>query len=158
MKTIISFIVFFTFLQGFSFAQKIAPDKVPASVKQAFMKEYPKANESGWKMDNNNYQVMFTLNGVKRAAKFDKNGVWIDKEEKINLMDLPKEVTASIAKNFAGYRLYEAEKAEANGKGILYNVGLEKEKEFLEVHLSPAGDVLDKMIKAKKSEWGKDND
>ena len=146
------------FMSTIGLAQKITPDKVPANVKQALMKEYPKAGEAAWRMDDNNYQAMFTMNGNKYAAKFDKNGIWIDKEERIVITDVPKDIRASIAKNFAGFTVYEAEKVEANGKGILYNVGLEKEKEFLEVHLSPAGDVLDKVTKTKKTEWGKDND
>jgi hypothetical protein len=101
---------------------------------------------------------MFNVGGTKHAAKFDKNGQWIDKEERINLANLPKEISASIAKNFAGFKAYEAEKVETPGKGILYNVGLEKEKEFLEVHFSLKGDILDKVSKTSKSEWGKDND
>jgi hypothetical protein len=157
MKKLISLIVILS-LPLISFAQKVTPDKVPATVKQNFMKEFPKAVEAGWRMDNENFQVLFTSNGVKHSAKFNKNGQWIDKEERIELANLPKEVTASISKNFAGYKAYEAEKVETPSKGILYNVGLEKGKEFLEVHFSLKGDILDKVAKSKKSEWGKDND
>jgi hypothetical protein len=158
MKTLISLLVIFSFLSSITFAQKVTPDKVPGNVKQAFLKEFPKAINPVWKMDNDNFQAIFTLNKVKHAAKFDKNGQWIDKEERINLANLSKEVTVSIAKNFAGYKIYEAEKAEINGKGMLYNVGLEKGEEFMEVHLSLKGDVMDKVAKTTKSEWGKDND
>jgi len=158
MKTLISFCLMVFFLSSSIFAQRLTPDKVPADVKQAFTKEYPKAMEAAWRMDNTSYQVMFTLSGAKHAAKFDNKGQWIDKEERIILSALPKEVTASILKNFAGFKAYEAEKVETPGKGMLYNVGLEKEKEFMEVHFSLKGDVLDKMSKKVKSEWGKDND
>lgn len=158
MKSLISLVMAIFMLSTFTFGQKLMPDKVPANVKQAFMKENPKAMESAWRMANDNYQVMFTLNGVKHAAKFDKNGQWVDKEERINLANLPKEITASIAKNFAGFKVYEAEKVETPSKGVLYNVGLEKGTEFKEVHFSTAGDILDQMAKKTKSEWGKDND
>jgi uncharacterized protein YxeA len=158
MKKVISLILMILFVSSLSFTQKVMTDKVPANVKQAFAKEFPKAMEPGWKMDNNIYQVMFNLNGVKHAAKFDKSGQWVDKEERIDLANLPKEVTASIAKNFAGFKAYEAEKVETPVKGSLYNVGLEKGKEFMEVHFSLKGDVLDKVSKTMKSEWGKDND
>jgi uncharacterized protein YxeA len=158
MKTLISLIVMILILSSVSFAQKVTPDKVPAVVKQAFSKEYPKAIETSWRMYDNNYQALFNLNGVKHAAKFDKNGQWIDKEERIDLSNLPKEVTASIAKNFAGYKAYEAEKVETPNKGLLYNVGLEKEKAFLEVHFSIKGEVLDKVAKDTKIQWGEDND
>lgn len=140
------------------FTQNMMTDKVPANVKEAFTKEYPKAMEAAWRMSNDNYQVMFTINSVKHAAKFDKSGQWIDKEERINPTNLPKEISDAIAKNFSGYKTYEAEKVETPSKGALYNVGLEKEKEFLEVHLSMKGDILDKIAKKTKSEWGKDND
>ncbi len=158
MKTLNSLIVMLLFFSTLNFAQKVMPDKVPAPVKQTFMKEFPKAIETGWRVDNGTYQALFNLNGVRHAAKFDKNGQWIDKEVRIDLADLPKEVTASIAKNFAGYKSYEAEKVETPNKGTLYNVGLEKGKKFLEVHLSFKGEVLDKVTKATKNEWGKDND
>jgi hypothetical protein len=158
MKTVNSLIVMLLFLATFSFAQKVTPDKVPAVVKQAFIKEYPKTIVTDWRMYDKNYQAMFTLNGVKHAAKFDKTGQWIDKEERIELANLPKGVTESIAKNFTGYKAYEAEKAETPAKGVLYNVGLEKEKAFLEVHLSATGEVLDKVVKATKTQWGEDND
>jgi hypothetical protein len=155
MKTIIAFIFFISIL---SFSQKITADKVPAPVRQAFMKEFPKAMEPAWRADNDTYQVMFTLNGNRNAAKFDKEGAWIDKEQRIGLGDLPKEVTASIAKNFPGFKAYEAEKVEARTKGLMYNVGLEKEKEYKETHFSQNGEVLDQISKTTKSEWGKDND
>jgi hypothetical protein len=158
MKTLNSLIVMILFLSSMSFAQKVTPDKVPAVVKQAFMKEYPKTTETGWRKYDKNYQVMFNLNGVKHAAKFDKNGQWIDKEERIDLANLPKEIKESIAKNFTGYKAYEAEKVETPNKGVLYNVGLEKEKAFLEVHLSIKGEVLDKVAKDTKIQWGEDND
>jgi hypothetical protein len=158
MKALSSLIVMILILSSLSFAQKVTPDKVPAIVKQAFTKEYPKTIETGWRMYDNNYQAMFNINGVKHAAKFDKSGQWIDKEERIDLTNLPKEVTASIAKNFAGYKTYEAEKVETPNKGMLYNVGLEKEKTFLEVHFSIKGEVLDKVAKDTKIQWGEDND
>ena len=150
MKTLISVILMIIFLSTTSFAQKMMPDKVPANVKQAFMKEYPKAMESGWRMAKDDYQVMFSLNGNKHAAKFDKNGQWVDKEERIALKDLPMEITSAISKNFTGFKAYEAEKVETPVKGMLYNVGLEKEKEFLEVHFSLKGDILDKMSEEDK--------
>ena len=128
----------------------MTPDRIPANVKQAFIKEYPKAVEPDWRKVKGNYQVLFNLKGIKHAAKFDKTGQWIDKEERINVAKLPKEVTASIANNFAGFKAYEAEKVETPGKGMLYNVGLEKEKEFMEVHFSLKGDVLDKVAKKMK--------
>jgi len=158
MKTLFCLIIVTFFLSSSGISQKVIPDNVPANVKQAFMKEYPKAMETHWRMANENFQVMFTLNAIKHAVKFDKTGQWIDKEERINLADLPKEVTASITKNFAGFKAYEAERVATPGKGMLYNVGLEKENEFMEVHFSLKGDVLDKVSKTKKSEWGKDND
>jgi hypothetical protein len=158
MKTVSAIIFTIFLLPTLTFSQKIMTDKVPASVTQAFMKEYPKAMESGWRMVNENYQVMFTLDGVKHAAKFDKSGQWVDKEERINLANLPKEITAAISKNFVGFKAYEAEKVETPSKGILYNVGLEKEKEFKEVHFSKTGEILEQMAKKTKSEWGKDND
>jgi len=131
MKTVNSLIVTLVMLSSICFSQKLMTDKIPANINQAFAKEFPKAMEPNWRMDKDTYQVMFMLSGTKHAAKFDKTGQWIDKEERINLSNLPKELTESIAKNFSGYKAYEAEKVETPAKGVLYNVGLEKEQSIL---------------------------
>ena len=158
MKTMISIIVTLVLLTFVSLGQKVNPNKVPDGVKTAFLNEYPKAMQANWRMQKADFQVLFTLDRVQHAAKYDKNGQWIDKETRISVTELPNEVQETIAKKFKGYKAYEGEKIETPAKGMLYNVGLAKEKKFLEVHFSANGDVLDKVTKKMKSEWGKDND
>jgi hypothetical protein len=156
-KFILLFAVSFLLISG-GFAQHIETDKVPDAPKAALKKEFPKAIDQMWNLTGSTYQVIFSVEKTRHAMKFDEKGNWIDKETRISKTALPKEITHSIAKNFAGYMIYEAEKVETPTKGKLYNVGLEKGKELLEVHLSMKGDVMDKVSKEKKTDWGKDND
>ena len=64
MKKII-ILLFAVALMGNSvYAQKIAADKVPASVTSAFNEKLPNATKSGWEMENaNEYEASFKLNG-----------------------------------------------------------------------------------------------
>ena len=139
-------------------AQHLEMDRVPDAVKAALMKEFPKAMNQMWMLEGSTFQAMFSIGETKHAMKFDDKGNWIDKETRISKTALPKEITHAITKNFSGYTIYEAEKVETPSRGMLYNVGIEKGKELLEVHLSLKGEVLDKVAKAKKTDWGKDND
>jgi len=140
------------------FAQHLEIDRVPDAVKASLMNEFPKAMNQLWTLEGSTYQAMFSVGETKHAMKFDDTGKWIDKETRISKTALPKEIISAITKNFAGYTIYEAEKVETPAKGMLYNVGIEKGKEILEVHLSIKGVILDKVSKQNKTDWGKNND
>jgi len=156
-RTFFVFAITFLMIPG-GFAQYLEIDRVPDAVKTSLMNEFPKAMTQMWTLEGSIYQVMFSIGDTKHAMKFEDTGQWVDKETRISKTALPKEITSAIAKNFAGYTIYEAEKVEIPAKGMLYNVGIEKGKELLEVHLSLKGVVLDKVSKQNKTDWGKDND
>ena len=135
-----------------SFSQKITPDKIPASVKQAFTKIFPSATVVKYLMEKKNYEVNFTDKGFVMSANFDATGKWLETETEIKPEDLPEEVTASIAKNFAGYKIAEVGKVEKTGTGLVYEMDLKKDKEGFEVQFSPNGDIL------KKVPWKEEKD
>ena len=135
-----------------SFSQKITPDKIPTPVKQAFTKMFPTATGMKYLMEKKDYEVNFTDKGFEMSANFDAMGKWLETETEIKPEDLPEKVTASVAKNFAGYRIAEVGKVEKPGTGVVYEMDLKKDKEGFEVQFSPNGDVL------KKVPWKEEKD
>ena len=130
-----------------SYAQKISADKVPAVVSDAFKAKFPTASDIKWEMeDKAEYEVDFRLNNEKLSANFDTNGKWLETEKKINVSQLPKVVSQTLAKEFAGYSLDEAEKIETADNGINYEVKVKKGEDIYEVNLSSKGEVLKKKV------------
>jgi len=55
-------------------------------------------------MEREDYEINFKDKGVEMSANFDAAGKWLETETEIKASDLPKEVSASAAKFFAGLR------------------------------------------------------
>jgi Putative beta-lactamase-inhibitor-like, PepSY-like len=135
----------------FSYSQKITSDKVPAPVKQSFTKMFPAAISVKFEMEKKDYEINFTDNGVEKSANFDGAGKWLETETGIKPANLPKEVTASIVKNFSGYKISEVAKVEKPGTGMIYEMDLKKDKEGYEVQFSPKGVFLNTVsLKGEK--------
>jgi hypothetical protein len=147
MKKIISLLVVILLICSAGFAQKVSSGKLPSPVKKAFKADFPKNSKAEWTMDSLNYEVNFLVNDVKNSATYDKDGKWLEKEATINLGQIPKDIKASITKNFPGFHANEAEKVETNGKETEYHIGIYKGKEKYEVQFSLKGDVLKKEVK-----------
>ena len=135
------------------YTQKISEDKVPAMVKQTFAKKFPAASDVKYEMEKKDYEISFKDKGIEMSANFDATGKWLETETEIKETDLPKEVSASVAKNFGGFKLSEIAKTETPDKGLIYEMDLKKEKEGYEVQFTPKGDVLKKTpLKKEKDE------
>ena len=76
------------------------------------------------------------------SANFDATGKWLETETKIKQSDLPKEVSASEAKNFTGFWISEIAKVETPDKELIYEIEIKKGKERNEIQFSPKGDIL----------------
>jgi len=126
-------------------------EETPDAVKQAFTKMFPTATDMKYEMERDAFEVNFKDKGVEMSADFDKTGKWLETETGITIPDLPKEVSASVAKNFAGYKISEVAKVECD-KGICYEMDLKSDKEGYEVQFSPKGDVINKHPLKKEKE------
>ena len=144
MKNIIVLLSACLLISLMGYTQKVAPDKVPAPVKQAFAKKFPAATDLKYEMEKKDYEINFKDKGVEMSANFDVTGKWLETETEIKESDLPKEVSASVARNFTGFKISEIAKTEAPGKGLIYEMDLKKDKEGFEVQFSPKGDIVKK--------------
>jgi len=138
-------------------SQKVDSGKIPASVKQAFAKKFPAATDVKYGMEKKDYEINFKDKGVEMSANFNATGKWLETETEIKEKDLPKEVSGSVVRNFAGFKMSEIAKSEAPGKGLIYEMDLTKDNEGYEVRFSPKGDIVMKTpLKKDKEEKEED--
>jgi uncharacterized membrane protein YkoI len=140
---------------GSAGAQKLKNTEVPDAVKNAFTKRFPTIKNVAWsKESENEFEAEFKNNGKEQSVNFDQTGMWLVTETEIKKSELPAEVTASISKEFAGFKIEEAELAETASQGTFYEVELEKRELSYEVQFNKDGKVL-KREQEKESEKGK---
>jgi len=82
---------------------------------------------------------------------YDKSGKWLDKTMTISIARIPKEVKATLSKEFTGFRSTVAEQITSADNVITYHVGIVKAKEAYEVYFSANGDVIKKEPKAENT-------
>jgi hypothetical protein len=149
MKKVIILISAFLLISLMGFTQIIAPEKVPADVKQAFAKKFPTVTDVNYKMEKKDYEVSFKENGVVMSANFNSSGEWLETETIMIESDLPKKVLTSAATNFLGFMITEVSKVESPDKVVYYEMYLKTNKKGYDVEFSPKGVVL-KKTKLKK--------
>lgn len=137
---------------GYAQAQKLKESEVPVAVKSAFAKRFPAVKHATWsKEDVTAFEAEFEVNHLEQSANFDAAGTWLATETEIKKGDLPSAVQATLSKEFAGYKIEEAEKAETS-TGVFYEVEVEKGKTTYEVQISLEGKVLSKKEEKEGAE------
>lgn len=115
---------------------------VPAPVKAAFAKRFPKAEGPKWEMeDKKDFEADFKQDGDKWSACFAPDGAWLETEHAIKAEALPEAVRKTIAAKYADHKLKEAEQAETP-KGMVYEVEFAKGEHEMEVVFSADGTVV----------------
>lgn len=145
-------IVCLAFVVGVS-AQK-PKEEIPAAAKSGFAAKYPAAQKVKWSIEKpGEFEVDFVLNKIEQSALVDAKGNIIETEIEIKEGELPQAVKASLAKDFAGYKLDEIEKA-TDAKGVVsFEMQAFKGKEKLEISFDATGKLLAKEpLKEEKEE------
>jgi hypothetical protein len=143
MKKLLSLLICVVFAVSV-FAQK-TKDATPAAAKSAFAAKYPTAQKATWGVEKpGEFEVEFTLNGVASSALFDTAGKFLESEATVKNADLPQAVKATIAKDFAGFKLDEIEKSTDSKGVVTYEMEAAKGKEKLGLSLDSNGKLLSK--------------
>lgn len=138
---------------GITNAQKLKEGEVPATVKEAFARKFAGVKEVKWsKEGTTEFEAEFENGKLEQSANFDNTGKWLVTETEINAAQLPPAVQATISKEFAGYKIDEAEKAETSDQSDFFEVELKNGKMKYEVQISPDGKVIKKDEVRKKNE------
>lgn len=120
-------------------------EKIPAAAKTGFTAKFPAAQKTKWSVEKpGEFEVEFTLNGVATSVLVDPKGNLLETETEIKESELPQAVKATIAKDFAGYKLDEIEKS-TDAKGVTtFEMEAVKGKEKLEISYDSNGKLLAK--------------
>ena len=144
MKKLLVLIVCLTFVLGVS-AMNQKDEKIPAATKSGFAAKFPTAQKVKWGIEKpGEFEAEFILNGVETSALVDAKGNLLETEAEIKESELPQAVKATLAKEFAGYKLDEIEKA-TDAKGVTtFEMEAIKGKDKLEISFDAIGKLLGK--------------
>lgn len=134
-----------------------AQTNIPEKVKSAFVQKFPGAKSVKWEKENDaEYEAEFKRDGQEMSASFDPEGNWLETEMEIKVKDLPAAVSHTLATEFDGYEVEEAEKIQTPTRSDLYEVEIEKNHDTWEVQITADGAVIKK--KQEKDEDSEDED
>jgi adenylyl- and sulfurtransferase ThiI len=148
MKNLIILSVLFLSISITTCAQK----KAPEAVTKAFTQKFAAAKSVKWDNESaNEWEAEFMMNGKEMSSSFDVDGKWLETETEISSKELPSEVTATLAKEFSGYKTGEMsiiENPEMKG----FEIALKKDKSAIEVVIDANGKVLKNTSAGKKED------
>ena len=125
-----------------SFAQEVQSKEVPSIVLNTFKQNFPKASDVEWKLKNGEYKVEFEIGRTDHEAWLNTKGNVVKHKQEIPSNKLPKEVAASINKNYKGYRIADAEKIES-GQKVVYKVELKAASREEDVVFDQSGKLVE---------------
>ncbi len=121
--------------------------KVPDKVLIAFKITFAGATDVKWDMENDSeFEAEFTRGGNEMSANFSANGALMESETELSADQLPEAIRKSIASEFVGFVIDEAESVEKPGKQISYEVEITKGGMTMEVLLAKDGKVIEKKM------------
>lgn len=99
-------------------AQDIKASQVPAVVKSALAKKYPKATKVSWEKEKGNYEANWGgKSGEDNSAVFTPSGDFVEIVKAIPVSDLPKAVAPYVKTHYNGAKIKEAGRVtDAAGK------------------------------------------
>ena len=132
----------------FAFAQDIKEAQVPAVILNTYKQNFKSAKFSDWEIKSNGmYEVEFktSLTGKDHTALFTPEGKLYQHKQELATKDLPAAVTASIKKDFKGYRIDDVDRIDQQGK-VTYKVSLKSNAQDYDVVIGANGSVISKKL------------
>ena len=133
-------------------------EETPAAAKTAFAAKFPTAQKVKWSIEKpGEYEVEFTFNKIESSALFDAAGKLLETEFEIKEGDLPQAAKATIAKDFAGYKLDEIEKSTDASGVVAYEMQAARGKVKLILCFDGTGKLVSKdPVKKEEKEEKED--
>ncbi|MFC5624212.1 PepSY-like domain-containing protein [Algoriphagus winogradskyi] len=129
-------------------AQEHTENEVPSAVKNAFFQKFPKAKKVNWDMESaTEWEAEFNQDGKEYSANFLTGGTWQETEHEIKTTEIPEAIKQTLAQDFAGFKIEEAEISE-KADGSVYEVAVEKGEEEWELVF----DLEEKLLEKKAIE------
>jgi hypothetical protein len=144
MKKSVIWLSAFMLIATLAYPNLIKPDKMPLFVKQSFTEKFPNVKDVRCTKNRNDYKITFDDNGMKRFARFDAYGKWLETATEVKIAGIPAEIRTSVAKNFEGYSISEPVRVETPDLAPFYRMELHNGNIGYEVRFSPLGEILQK--------------
>ncbi|OOG76470.1 PepSY-like domain-containing protein [Algoriphagus sp. A40] len=125
-------------------AREPSEKEVPAAVKTAFSQKFPASKKVNWNMESaTEWEAEFKQDGKEYSANFSTGGTWQETEHEIKAAEIPEAIKQTLAQNFAGFKIDEAEISEKKD-GSVYELAVEKGDEEWECVFNINGKLLAK--------------
>jgi uncharacterized membrane protein YkoI len=127
--------------------KELSKNQVPKAVIAAFEKAYPKAEDVEFEQEmfqgNAVYEVEYKENGKEYEFLYSAEGVLLQKEEEIDVANLPKPVVEAIKKAHPEAKIEEAEKLmKPDGTLTGYEVEIKEAGKEIELELDGSGKIM----------------
>lgn len=141
MNTLKIFIALF--IGGFvANAQDLRPSEVPEEIVANFEKTYPGANDVEWERRGEGFSVELEEKRMDREIWYDASGEILRMEKELMEDELPAAITKALKKDYAGFRIEDAELRQEKGT-TTYFVELEKGGVEKKVSFDKSGKMLE---------------
>src|SRR5258708_14209991 len=132
MEKTIVFLLLIAAFAGNAKAQDIKATDVPAVVKEALAKKYPKATKVSWEKEKGNYEGNWGgKSGEDTSVQFTPAGAFVEEVNAIAVSQLPAAVAPYVKAHYNGAKIKEAGKvtdaagkhffeAEIKGKDLIF--------------------------------------
>jgi Putative beta-lactamase-inhibitor-like, PepSY-like len=110
--------------------EKATDAKVPAVLKAAFAKQFPKATDVKWEKEGGDWEVALKNNGKEMTVAMDKKGKVTETEVSIQVAELPGAALKYIATKFKGKPILSVDKITAGTK-VSFEVVVQKGKAMM---------------------------
>ena len=135
--------------------EKVALDKVPKPVLDAFKKKFPETKLTGATTEKEDgktiFELQFTYKDHKYEAELMPDGTWIAIDKKIDAKELPKAVAKTLEDKYPKSKYDVIEEVSKNDKIAHYEIELTTaDKKKIEVLIDPMGKVIKEEKKEEK--------
>jgi len=120
---------------------KSKKSEIPALVKEAFAKEFPK-QKAKWSTEDSGYEAEFKINNIETSAVYDKKGHRKELESEIKTSELPANALAYLKKNYPTGKISEAAKITDDKNEISYESEIKKDGKKFDVLFDSNGKFI----------------
>jgi hypothetical protein len=122
-------------------------------VTKAFEKDFPKIKPvwrkefDGDDVDKLSYEADFTLNNINMTAVYNALGIFKVLEVQIKEAEIPKKISAYMAKNYPKNNIKKAARLMTNSNKITYEMGITINGKWVDAIFNKEGDFLEMVEK-----------
>lgn len=123
------------------FADDLSPEKVPAEVQNAVIKNYKNIRDLSWEKKGKNYEAEFHIGLKEYEVIINEKGRILATYEDMNIDELPDKVKKSLQTSYHNFSVKGVEIFTTGKKGY-YKVDLESADSELKVYFNSNGEII----------------